>query len=303
MNGTAEMRMDDWAQVSGVRVTCDDSMTEQNSALDALTRRYRGRGFVRAAKTHLEDMDAMEQEARAIAPAHYRWDELCANGRGDQFRHATYLGRQVMDVDDFATYFAQCRADRRAAQGEESVTVREQEAYVPARTREQSRIARLTGTSCVATRQQTQSKADRLIAIAKEWLQPDHPALRRVGSMQRVPVSLISFFVVIAVSLMLVVSSSVMVAGAKRQNGRLEDEVAMLQKEAGFATDKLESHINYLDIYRTATEEYGMIPAAYVNSVYVSHESADRIEVAEQQDGETVGLSTLLSAIGIHIEP
>ena len=40
----------------------------------------------------------MEEEARTISPNHYRWDEICADGRGDQFRHGNYLGRQVMDI-------------------------------------------------------------------------------------------------------------------------------------------------------------------------------------------------------------
>ena len=301
MNGTAELRMDDWAQVSAVRVSVQESEPCEDAALTALTRRYRERGFVRAAQSHLEDMDAMEQEARATAPAHYRWDELCTNGRGDRFRHATYLGRQVMDVDDFATYFSQCRSARRAAESQTAVEVQEQAAYVPARTREQSRIARMTGTSCVPSRQkQAEDRADRLVRVAKEWLQPDHPGLRRAGQLQRVPVSLISLLVVVCVSLMLIVSSSVMVANAKRDVSALGDEVAVLEREAAFAQDKLESSVDYLEIYRTATEEYGMIPAAYVQSVYLDNQQQNHIEAVPQENGG-VGLTTLLSAIGINI--
>ena len=300
MNGTANLRMDDWAQqVSAVRISYQESEPNEDAALNALTRRYRERGFVRAAQSHLQDMDAMEQEARAAAPAHYRWDELCTNGRGDRFRHATYLGRQVMDVDDFATYFSQCREARRSC--ESHSVQQEQISYVPARTREQSRIAQMNGTSCVAGRQkQSQDRAEQLLRVAKEWLVPDSPRMRRVGGLQRVPVSMISLLVVVCVSLMLIVSSSVMVANAKRDVSRVGDEVAVLQREAAFAQDKLESSVDYLEIYRTATQEYGMIPASYVESVYLDNQQQNRIETVAQPDGG-VALTTLLSAIGINI--
>ena len=301
MNGTAEIRRNEWtSQVSDVRVSYSDAVSGQDEALAALTHRYRGRGFLQAAKEHGQQMDAMEEGARACAPEHYRWDELCANGRGDRFRNATYLGRRVMDVDGFAAYFAECRADRRAACNE-SVAPAAQ-AVAPARTRDESRIARATGRSLVVgNKQKRENTADRVIAVAKDWLCPDDPALRRVGKKQRMPVSVISMLVVAAVSLMLIVSSTVMASTAKRDAAAAQDEAATLQKQAQLAQDKLESSVDYLEIYRTATEELGMIPASYVESVYVNTVEGNSIEVVEQEE-ETPALSTLLSAIGIGLK-
>lgn len=301
MNGTAEIRMNEWtAQVSNVRVSHNSAVSDEDATLDALTRRCRGRGFARAASEHTRSMDAMVDEARATAPAHYRWDELCADGRGAQFRSATYLGRQVMDVDDFAAYFAECRAQRRA-QSEVAVAEAPQ-SRAPARTREESRVARLTGASApVRYEGKGKRTADRVIAIARDWLCPDDPELRRKGEKKHFPVSVIAVLVVIAVSLMLIVSSSVMVAGARREVSDLGDEVALLEREAKLTQDKLESSVDYLEIYRTATEELGMIPSTYVDLMYVDTANTNSIEVLETEEEEAPGLSTLLAAIGINI--
>ncbi|MBR0443513.1 MAG: hypothetical protein IIX15_04155 [Clostridia bacterium] len=302
MNGTAEIKRNEWTtQVSDVRISYSEAVSDQDETLAALEHRYRGRGFLRAAKEHGKEMDAMEEQARACAPEHYRWEELCANGRGDRFRNATYLGRQVMDVDGFAAYFDECRASRRTRSSETALTV---ETVAPARTRGESRIARATGRSIVAydkKRQTGESTTDKVITIAKDWLCPDDPALRRMGKKQRVPVSVISLFVVATVSLMLIVSSTVMVSTAKRDAANAQDTAAELQHEAQLAKDKLESSIDYLEIYRTATEELGMIPASYVDSVYVDAAMANSIEVVDQEE-DTPALSTLLSAIGIGLE-
>jgi hypothetical protein len=302
MNGTAQLKMNEWdASVSDVRITCDEALTEQNAALAALTRRYRGRGFTRAAKEHTDDMDVRREEAREVAPAHYRWDELCANGRGDCFRGDNYLGRQVMDVDGFVEYFAECRAARRAESNE--TVASHTETVVPARTREQSRVARLTGTSLVPSKQRRTSKntSDRVIAFAKNWLRPDDPALRREGKRQPIPMKAISMLVVLAVSLMLIVTSSVMVSNEKREIGDLEHEVSALATEAKLAQDKLESQLDSLDIYEIATEELGMIPQIYADSLYVESTNGNTIEVVEQPEEQTTTLATLLSAIGMDI--
>lgn len=307
MRGTAyqSFERNDWdSRVSGVRVSYSEAASARETAtLAALTRRLDARGFTRAAEQHKQQMDSMEKEARTLSPNCYRWDELCADGRGANYRHGNYLGWQVMDVDDFAAYFETCRTRRSQTTAQDAVAIPAAEpAAVPARTREESRAARAEqGKALVEHKKQQHVKAaDRVIAIAKDWLQPDDPALRRKGKMQRIPVSVISVLVVVAVSLMLIVSSSVMVAGAKREVSALDDEVNALAKEAELATDRFESSVNYLDIYQIATERYGMIPASFADSMYVDQNKQNTIENFEDDGEGTVGLSTLLSAIGIH---
>ncbi len=291
------------SRVSDVRVSYSEAVSaREDAALAALTRRCSGRGFTRAAEQHKQEMESMEEEARTISPNHYRWDEFCADGRGDQFRHGNYLGRQVMDVDDFAAYFETCRTRRPLMEERQSVCSRDALAAVPARTREESSYSKQAKAALIEKKRESREETtNRVIAFAKEWLQPDDPSLRRRGQKRTVPVSVIATLIVIAVSLMLIVSSSVMVASAKRDVSDLNDEVDELAREAEILTDRMESEINYLEIYRIATEQYGMIPAGFVSSIYVDKTQGNTVESFEDEDDGKVGLSTLLSAIGIHI--
>ena len=207
-----------------------------------------------------------------------------------------------MDVDDFAAYFETCRTRRPLREEGQLVVADEQTAIAPARTREQSVYAKQAKSALIQKeREQHEKTADRIVAFARDWLQPDDPALRRPGQKRTVPVSVIATFVVIAVSLMLIVSSSVMVANAKREVSNLGNEVAELEKQAALMTDRLESEINYLDIYKIATEKYGMVPSSMVNSMYLDKTEGNTVESFEEEDDGKVGLSTLLSAIGIHL--
>ena len=290
------------SRVSDVRVSVETSSDREDAVLLELTRRCNHRGFSRAAALYKEQVETMEEEARALSPNHYRWDALCESGRGDQFRHGTYAGRRVMDVDDFAAYFESCRARRVHNEEQQLAVVAEETAIVPARTREESMYSKQAKAALIEKKRETREQAtDRIIAFAKDWLQPDDPALRRPGQSRTVPVSVIATLVVIAVSLMLIVSSSVMVANAKREVSNLGDEVAALEKEAALVTDRLESEINYLEIYKIATEQYGMIPSSMANSMYVDKTDGNTVEAFEQQEEGKLGLSTLLSGIGIHI--
>ncbi len=291
-------------RVSDVRVSYSEgNSAREEAALEALTRRCSGRGFGRAAEQHKQEMETMEEEARTLSPDYYRWDEMCADGRGDQFRHGNYLGKQVMDVDDFAAYFETCRT-RRLQNTATAVSAKEQVAKVPARTRDESSYAD-KGRALIAQqkREERSRQADRLIAFAKDWLRPDDPALRCHGKRRTIPVSVISVLVVITISLMLIVSSTVMVAGAQRDVSNLSNEVATLEREAEFATNRVEASLNYLEIYKIATEQYGMIPAVHADSIYMDQTTGNTIESFEDDGEGKIELGTLLSAIGIHIGP
>ena len=65
----------------------------------------------------------------------------------------------------------------------------------------------------------------------------------------------------------------------------------------------MEASVNYLEIYRIATEKYGMIPAVHADSIYVDRTEGNTIESFEDDGEGKIELGTLLSAIGIHIGP
>jgi hypothetical protein len=112
---------------------------------------------------------------------------------------------------------------------------------------------------------------------------------------------MVACFVIIAVSLMMMISGTVMVAGVKGEVGELKKDVKNLSNQAILLENKLESEIDYLEVYRLATEEYGMIDADFVKGSYLGTDTENYIEVYDQDEDATAGLATLLAAIGIHI--
>ena len=288
--------------VSQVALTGEDpALDSQRRVVDALENFCRERGLRRAAKQSADEIERLEDEMRAAAPAGYRKDELSVNGRGDCYRRETYLGRKVMGVEDFLAYFEMCHTSRplHCYDVEGAEPIKQPEAPETAgRTRKESRAL------CDAVRNQTSlpERIDRRVkqgkVTAQEWLQFDRPTVQERKANRRIPISLLSALIVIAVSLMLIVSSAVMVAGMRREVGGLEKEVRALEKQSALMGDKLEATIDYREVYRLATEEYGMLEADYVSASYNVEENARRIEAFEPEEPTTFGLSTLLSALG-----
>ena len=302
MDRFAQYRYDEDATVSQAQLYDGDvALDEQREFLSVLMGQFRDRGIVRAAAVQEQELEIRQQEAKTIAPNSYRLEELSQDGRGDRFRHGSYLGRQMMDVEDFMAYFAACRSRRplHCYDVEGAVPVREVEASAVYRTREESRRARRAERAAILAERKKNSKMMQVATTVGAWLQPDDPSLRVAGKRRRVPAALISTFVVIATSLMLIVSGTVMVAQARREVGTLQDDVQLLATEAELLEDKVEASIDYLSIYRTATEEYGMLDADYIRTLYVQQSDAPQIETYEPKEDVTFGLSTLLSAFGL----
>ncbi|MBQ8214226.1 MAG: hypothetical protein IJZ80_09470, partial [Clostridia bacterium] len=61
----------------------------------------------------------------------------------------------------------------------------------------------------------------------------------------------------------------------------------------------LEVGNDLLEIRQIATEEYGMVAEDYVKMDYISLRGDDSVEVYQEEREESVGLSALLSAIGL----
>ena len=62
---------------------------------------------------------------------------------------------------------------------------------------------------------------------------------------------------------------------------------------------ELEASLDLLEIRRIAMEEYGMVEEEYVKMDYISLQTEDSVEAFEDDRSSGVGLSSLLSAIGI----
>ena len=299
MNSAMELKVE-YASVShAVRFDGDDGIDEQRRALeDLLCRCESTKGLREAVKQEKRHIDAMEQEYSMSAPEMYA-SISGGQGRGDRFRHGNFRGQAYMTVDDFATYYSQCRQGASNASDElratETVTAKDctDSGVILCRTPKQK------------TRKIRNTKSAALIAradqIAREWFERDDRVIPGQKAKKAFPLSMIACFVVIAVSLMMLVSGTVMVAGAKSDVSELKKEVAQLSSEANVLEDRLESEINYLEVYRIATEEYGMVDADFVRGTYLGRDAQNYIEVYEKPDDTQTAFATLLAAIGIHI--
>ena len=96
-------------------------------------------------------------------------------------------------------------------------------------------------------------------------------------------ISLIIHFSVITIALLAIVFCNTMVARARQDVGNLRREVSALKTQAEYLEKKYESGINYLEVYKIATEDLGMIDARFVQSSYLNDNSASYIEVFQDE--------------------
>ncbi len=301
MNSVMELKPE-YATVShAVRFDGDDGIEEQRRALQALLSRCGNRGLQEAVKQEKRHIEAMERECSASAPGIYSASVSGVRGRGDQFRHGSFRDRAYMTVDDFAAYYSQCRQSTPTARGEQKAakTVTAKDCM------DSGAILCSTPNKKVSKKYQIKEKKTSIVTrveqVAREWFAPDDRMLSRKMHRKPLPISMIACFVMVAVSLMLLVSGSVMVAGAKQDVSELKSEVASLSDEAMLLENKMESQIDYLEVYRIATEEYGMVDADFVKGSQLGANGESYIEVYDKEDDTPSGLATLLAAIGIHI--
>ena len=76
-------------------------------------------------------------------------------------------------------------------------------------------------------------------------------------------------------------------------------EIAELNGEIADLKSDLESSVDLMEIRRIAVEEYGMVEEEYLRMDYIALDSSDAVEIFEKEKDKSVGLSALLSAIGL----
>ena len=142
----------------------------------------------------------------------------------------------------------------------------------------------------------TQKGLERFVA---EWFPIDNVENRREVNGRKLPPRVLSTMAIVAISLLLIVCSSVMVSRASAKVSELEEKIERLEYTRDDLQTDLELKNNMLDIQRIAVEEYGMIKGDYAASRYLDITEEEKIEVYESQ-GESEGIiSRLLRAVGL----
>ena len=268
----------------------------------AITEQFSARGVAKAVAIQTREQIEREAATRKEAPAAYRLSVMKDSAIRGIYRH----GKENMSGGDLIHYFNETRAMRTKDRDFSESPVQDDavlagEAEKPCRVvikREQE----VTLSQKFATLPATIKK---LPANVVQYIRTSLPAwfdfspVDTTRETRRFPVSAFAAIAAVAVSLMLIVASSVMINHGEKRVSQLTVELNELSNEVLELQSDLDVENDLLQIRDIATSEFGMVEEKYVQMQYLSLGSADSIEVFEEEKQQTVGISALLSAIGI----
>lgn len=261
--------------------------------LCALSNQYSHRGLQKSVRQEAQRQKANEDATRELAPDAYRMSTLSDAAIEGSYRR----GKRNMAVTDLLIYFQETRQKRidntDLSQGSSVDAILaedcEEERALLVAARPSNTLEKLS------ERFRTGHKS--LKESIPEWFDstvPDSSSVKK-----RFPLSAFAAIAAVAVSLMLIVASSVLITRAESRSAQLNKEIAAAYSEASDLQANLEKRDNLLLIRQIATEEYGMVSEEYVRMQYMPFATEDSIETYEEEKGQGTSLSALLSAIGI----
>ena len=261
--------------------------------ISALSMRYAARGLVKSVHDGAEEQIRREEETRALAPDAYRLSTLSDAAVAGCYRR----GKDTMSGADLVRYFGEMRSARiRNADFSGNTGIDECDG---GNVKGESRAL-----AAVTPRKNLPALTGRVKALPAElgqklptWFNSAKPDSSK--ERKRFPLSAFAAAVAVAASLMLIVASSVMLTRAESNISRLQTKVSDASAEVAELRSDFEVQNDLLEIRRIAMEEYGMVEEDYLKMDYITLSSDDSVEVYEEEREESVGLSALLSAIGI----
>ena len=271
--------------------------------VQTITEQFETRGVVKAVAMQSAAQIQKETETRKIAPTAYRLSAMSDTAIGGCYRR----GKENMSGADLIQYFNETRAIRTQDEdfstvpaGDESVFAGEAEKPFCAVVKHEERMGfkeRLR--TLPAQIKQLPAKTVAFVRTsAPAWF--DFSPVDTTQTTRRFPISAFAAIVAVAVSLMLIVASSVMIHHGEKRVSQLTVELSDLASEVSDLQSELDVKNDLLLIRNIATDEFGMVEEKYVKMQYLSMGSGDSIEVFEEEKQEKVGISAILSAIGLN---
>ena len=261
------------------------------SQVSALSDRYAARGLRKSVLENAAEQIRREEETRGLAPEAYRlslMSEASVNGR---YR----LGKHEMNSSDLVRYFADTRERRirnvdfsentgadvckPVTENESDKQVSESRALVLP-----EKVKALSG-----------SVSTRLKAAVPTWFNAAKPDTSR--EIKRFPLSAFAAVAAVAMSMMLIVASSVLLTRAENNISSLKKQINSASSEVAELKSDLEVQYDLLEIRRIAMEEYGMVDEEYIKMHYLTLGNEDNVEAFEDDREDQVGLSAILSGI------
>ncbi len=291
-------------QETQLNSTSVGQMLEVSTAqeVETITQKFMARGVAKAVAEQNAEQIGKEKETRKIAPTAYRLSSMSDAAVSGCYRH----GKENMSGADLIQYFNETRAIR--TRGEDFSETPVLDEFVLAGEAEKPCHA-------VVKHEEVTTLSDKIAALptqikqlpAKtiEFVRTSVPAwfdFSPVDTTQltrRFPLSAFAAIIAVAVSLMLIVASSVMIHQGEKRVSQLTVEVNELAGEVSDLKSELDVKNDLRVIRDIATEEFGMVEEKYVKMQYLSMGSGDSIEVFEERKQESVGIAAILSAIGL----
>ena len=270
--------------------------------VQAIAERFEARGIAKAVATQTTEQIQKETETRKIAPTAYRLSSMSDATIGGCYRH----GKENMSGSDLIQYFNETRSIRTKGEDfsatfadDESVFAGEAEKPYHAVVEYEKKKSIKEKIVALPTqiKQLPANTIQYVRASIPAWF--DFSPVDTTQSTRRFPFSAFAAIVAVAVSLMLIVASSVMIHHGEKRVSQLTVELSQIAGEVSDLQSELDVKNDLLLIRDIATEEFGMVEEKYVKMQYLSMGSSDSIEVFEEEKQETVGIAAILSAIGL----
>ena len=263
--------------------------------LSALSARFASRGLVQSVLQGAKEQIASEEKTRELAPRAYRMSLL-----SDAAVRGTYRrGKDVMNGEDLLRYVEEGRRMDRAGKDFSDYPSIYETAEATALEPAQKRTTALSSVKNAPVR--LRELPGRTAAVVRErfpvWFNPHRADTS--AEQRKFPLSAFAAIAAIAVSMMLIVASALMVTQAETEISRLNSEISDLNDQVSDLRSDVESTVDLMAIRQIAIEQYGMVEQDYLKMDYISLDSSEAVEIFEDQKDKNVGLSALLSAIGL----
>lgn len=282
-------------EACSVGTAVEVSLTAQ---IRAISDRYERRGLAKAVAVSAGEQVEAETKTRALAPDAYRLSALSdATVRGLYRR-----GKDVMSSGDLLRYFGETRAKRiqhrdfsdergvyESAIPNDKMTTPDKTALVAVEKKEK-------GLSVASIADAVKKKFD---MVPADWFCTAKAEPKTERSAKRFPISAFAAMIAVAISLMLIVASSVLLTRAESRISALTVEATALSDEVAELRSDSEVGIDLLQLRQVATEEFGMVDEDYLETHFLNTEKEESVTAYEQERDGGVGLSALLSAMGI----
>lgn len=291
----------------------DESADLDSRYVEMLCERYRDRGI--AGRVHADAARQQKQEAleRARTPGAYVMTEkLYRNDGMKEYRSGESDGRRYMTVDDYDRFyheqrnvkFPEFRTNGASAVRHDPAELLAESPAAAMEVLPPKKAGWLTDTDKLPAflgKALEKPAFQKLNEWAGETFPRENSMVKANKKAHRVPAGLAAGLAVIAVSMSMVISGTVLVSQSTREVSELKDTLAAKEAVRSKLTDELDLKNDLLDIRSVAMDEMGMVGEQYLSGHYLDSQSKDYLEVYGEgnQTEPQSGWSAILSAFGL----